>query len=310
MDLALDSAGRTALEGGLGEIRACAKLLLLDSDVPTGQYPMSAEENAHGSLADRLTLLLSVLKNTHGCLSDRLTLLLSVIKASSEHTAFSQYNGNQDLVMTTKYLGVMHNMTDPAQQKDRAMQAIAVVDRLKRSLSETATAKMTILQPTASALGEALKVPGPAVAIFSEEAIRGTSAAPLAQLLSAVEPSLRRMTGAGDWQVISRGTEAPTEGVVRVESSLASVQYERCAKPTVLVIDHITGHEEVPENVVAVLTSSECPDILSHSAVRARNMNVLMAACFDEKVMAEIKTLEHKDVVVAIAGSNITVTLK
>ena len=75
------------------------------------------------------------------------------------------------------------------------------------------------------------------------------------------------------------------------------------------VIDHITGveldvpsllrlhsppnppgQEEVPENVVAVLTSAECPDILSHSAVRARNMSVLMAACFDDTVRGACDT--------------------
>ena len=35
---------------------------------------------------------------------------------------------------------------------------------------------------------------------------------------------------------------------------------------------------------MAVLTSGDCPDVLSHSAVRARNMGVLMAACLSEEV--------------------------
>ena len=46
----------------------------------------------------------------------------------------------------------------------------------------------------------------------------------------------------------------------------------------------LSGNEEVPEGAVAVLTSGDCPDVLSHSAVRARNMGVLMAACLSDEV--------------------------
>ncbi len=42
----------------------------------------------------------------------------------------------------------------------------------------------------------------------------------------------------------------------------------------------------MPEGAVVVLTSGDCPDVLSHSAVRARNMGVLMAACLSDEVRA------------------------
>ena len=46
-----------------------------------------------------------------------------------------------------------------------------------------------------------------------------------------------------------------------------------------------TGHEEVPEGCVAVLSGgASSPDVLSHSAVRARNMGVLLAACHNTQV--------------------------
>ena len=61
------------------------------------------------------------------------------------------------------------------------------------------------------------------------------------QTLPCVILSLRRMVGAGDWHIISRGLEKPVIRLLRVEASLASVQYETCPVPTVLVIDHITG---------------------------------------------------------------------
>ena len=46
----------------------------------------------------------------------------------------------------------------------------------------------------------------------------------------------------------------------------------------------VTGEEEVPDGVVAVLTG-DAPDVLSHLAVRARNMKVCartdIASCSD-----------------------------
>jgi alpha-glucan,water dikinase len=51
-----------------------------------------------------------------------------------------------------------------------------------------------------------------------------------------------------------------------------------------LLIDKITGEEEVPNNVQAiiVLNSADYPDVLAHVSVRARNLKVLLAVLFDE----------------------------
>jgi alpha-glucan,water dikinase len=57
------------------------------------------------------------------------------------------------------------------------------------------------LQTAAEALGPRLGVPAEAVAIFSEEAIRGSPAAPLSQLIAALQPALRSVAGLGAWQV-------------------------------------------------------------------------------------------------------------
>jgi alpha-glucan,water dikinase len=50
----------------------------------------------------------------------------------------------------------------------------------------------------------------------------------------------------------------------------------------------VTGEEEIPEGVVAVLTP-DAPDVLSHVSVRARNMRVLFATCHDNKPLDDIK---------------------
>ncbi len=40
-----------------------------------------------------------------------------------------------------------------------------------------------------------------------------------------------------------------------------------------LVVENVTGEEEIPEGVVGLLTP-DAPDVLSHVSVRARNMKV------------------------------------
>lgn len=56
-------------------------------------------------------------------------------------------------------------------------------------------------------------------------------------------------------------------------ADLDEVQEEVYSEPTVLLANKVSGEEEIPEGVVAVLTP-DAPDVLSHSSVRARNMKV------------------------------------
>lgn len=71
----------------------------------------------------------------------------------------------------------------------------------------------------------------------------------------------------GVWQVIS-----PIAAVGRVKcvEDLSSVQSEEFGEPTVVVAGKVGGDEEIPIGACAVITPATV-DILSHSAVRARN---------------------------------------
>ena len=59
--------------------------------------------------------------------------------------------------------------------------------------------------------------------------------------------------------------------LAQVEAWPAGLQVYK--EPTVLLAKRVSGEEEVPEGVVAVLTP-DAPDVLSHVSVRARNMKV------------------------------------
>ena len=54
------------------------------------------------------------------------------------------------------------------------------------------------------------------------------------------------------------------------------------------------------QGVVALLTPASV-DVLSHSAVRARNGGVVLATCFDAVAIAALDSLSDKTVVVTVA---------
>eukprot|EP00972_Heterocapsa_arctica_P085557 12610863-Heterocapsa_arctica.AAC.1 len=62
--------------------------------------------------------------------------------------------------------------------------------------------------------------------------------------------------------------------------------------PTIFLSGMVSGEEEVPVGVQAVLVrdAASAPDILSHCAVRARNSGVLLATCFDPDITARIES--------------------
>jgi hypothetical protein len=47
---------------------------------------------------------------------------------------------------------------------------------------------------------------------------------------------------------------------------------------TILVLQRLDGAEEVPVGVVGVVVLGQCPDVLSHAAVRARNCRIPVVA--------------------------------
>ena len=172
------------------------------------------------------------------------------------------------------------------------LQATAVIERIRRAISETSDAANTRLQPISSAFGKAFKVDDWAVELFAEEVVRGGPAFAVSLILSAMEPGFRAAAELGAWQLIS---PVDVKGKVVVVANLHEVQDKVYDEPTVLVAKRVTGEEEVPEGAVAVLTP-DAPDVLSHVSVRARNMKVLFAICHEEGTLKEVEDVEGKSI--------------
>ncbi|VAI85789.1 unnamed protein product [Triticum turgidum subsp. durum] len=181
---------------------------------------------------------------------------------------------------------------DMVKQKDDqwALYAKAFLDRTRLALASKGEQYYNMMQPSAEYLGSLLNVEEWAVDIFTEEVIRGGSAATLSALLNRFDPVLRNVAHLGSWQVIS-----PVEvtGYIVVVDKLLSVQNKTYDKPTILVAKSVKGEEEIPDGVVGVITP-DMPDVLSHVSVRARNCKVLFATCFDPNTLSELQGHEGK----------------
>ncbi|GIL62435.1 hypothetical protein Vafri_16667 [Volvox africanus] len=302
LDLALDSALRTAVETNIGPIKRTI------ADGTAIYIAAAARHGSGGSGGDSGRPLAGAF-----AAGGALTQALEVVRLTAENAALSSCP-NDDLVYSNKWLRLLVAQEDPRDAKDRMLQGLAIAERLKRYLADQGAALMGLIQPATDALADRLKLPPEAVKGVGEEVVRGSSGAPLAQLLSCLEPALRQATGGGVWQIVSRGSDRPVlAGRLRVEARLAAVQHEVMREPTVLLVEGITGVEEIPEGCVAVLvgggaSGGGCPDVLSHSAVRARNMAVLLAGCHSPEMVARIKSHAGSRVMVRLEGADVQIS--
>mmetsp|Transcript_44327 Transcript_44327/g.72138 ORF Transcript_44327/g.72138 Transcript_44327/m.72138 type:complete len:1178 (+) Transcript_44327:202-3735(+) len=168
----------------------------------------------------------------------------------------------------------------------------AITDRIKRIVGSVVERYTGLFQPKAEYLGEGCGLEKWVVTLFTEELLRGSPLFSLSTLLGKMDPPLRKCADLGNWQIISPGAGC---GTLEIVDALISVQDKKYDQPTVMVALRISGEEEIPDGVSAVITPDQ-PDILSHCAVRARNQHVLFATCYSSDEIEAIKKLAGRTV--------------
>ena len=168
-----------------------------------------------------------------------------------------------------------------------SLHAKAVVDRIGRALADWTDRLYRLLQPKAEALGQAFGAETWTITLFSEEVVRGSSLGfALSMLLHQAGRILRESAHLGTWQIVSPGRGT---GKVEVVEMLRTVQNKQFTEPVVIVAEKVMGDEELPKEVIAVL-APDVTDLVSHVAVRARNAQVLFAACSDPDVLKGLRS--------------------
>ena len=85
--------------------------------------------------------------------------------------------------------------------------------------------------------------------LFAEELLRSSLFFSLSMILKKTEPEVRQKANLGDWLVISQGRSYGSRGYATRVRNLADVMLHNYERRTVLIVDKITGEEEVPSNV-------------------------------------------------------------
>ncbi|KAH9794976.1 alpha-glucan water dikinase 2 [Citrus sinensis] len=219
--------------------------------------------------------------------------IMSFISLLLESLCLSVVN-NEDLIYCTKdwYRVSESYRTNDAQW---ALQAKAILDRLQLVLAERSQTYQKKFQPSVKYLGCLLGVEKYVIDNFTEELVRAQSEAVLSILINRFEPVLRKVANLGCWQVIS-----PVEvcGFITSVNELITLQNKVYRRPTIIIASRITGEEEIPVGVVAVLTS-DMPDVLSH---------VCFATCFDQNILRNLRLKEGKAVSIRLKSTNLIIS--
>ncbi len=182
----------------------------------------------------------------------------------------------------------------------------ALIDRLDRALGEYTGRLYKLLQPKAESLGKAFQADAWTINLFSEEIIRGTLVSIISLLVDSLQPILRKIADLGDWQIISHGQGA---GYLEIVEQLSTIQDRQFERPTVILAHKVSGYEEIPEGVTAIITPDRI-DLLSHLAIRVRNVGILFAVCYDSETIRHLRSFQGQNISLAVPSSGVVTIAK
>jgi alpha-glucan,water dikinase len=206
---------------------------------------------------------------------------------------------NEELMAATAQWHRVASHGDRWGNKEWGKMALAAADFTALCLEGFADDIVRLVQPLADRFGAACDIDQAYIMNFGEEVVRSQPLFILSPLLQRLGPSLRAAADVGAWQVVSQGSGVAAGKLISMPD-LSSIQGKPPAEPVAILVEKLTGNEDIPENVVAVITGS-ATDVLSHVAIRARAQNVLLASCFDPNILEALRSeLEGKAVEVGV----------
>ena len=200
-----------------------------------------------------------------------------------ENLALSLPSSNEDVVLS---LIDWRRVQDAKRDGDSqwALRAKAVVDRVRLSIALHADGVASDMQPAATHIGEACDIES-----WAGRTLRrgGDSRRTGVRALSGALPARPRTSSGGGHGRVADHLPKDAAGVVLHVEDLRAVMNETFRTPTIIVADKVGGDEEFFAGASAVLTTCSV-DVLSHTAVRARNGGALFATCYDEALLASL----------------------
>lgn len=203
------------------------------------------------------------------------------------------------------------NITDRLKNdtsRNASLKVKSVCSRLMRLLTSIIDYYNKYFDCRAKYFGKECSVDEYYVNMFAEEMIRGSIFFALSMLLKKIEPIIRVNANLGDWIIISRGKlDAIITGHLILVKDLHTVQFEKYKEKTIILTENVSGNEEVPDNCTGliIVKTENYPDILAHVSVRARNLLVPFAVCFNETKANQMLSLLNNRVELKMIGQNV-----
>eukprot|EP00828_Plagiopyla_frontata_P040543 TRINITY_DN5527_c0_g1_i9.p1 TRINITY_DN5527_c0_g1~~TRINITY_DN5527_c0_g1_i9.p1 ORF type:complete len:844 (-),score=166.05 TRINITY_DN5527_c0_g1_i9:182-2713(-) len=100
------------------------------------------------------------------------------------------------------------------------------------------------------------------------------------------------------------------QGKIIYQFALMDVQFKTYEEKTILIVENISGEEEVPNNVSGIIIINESnnyPDLLAHVSVRARNLKILLIACLNKQLQEKITNFQGKYVSIETMDNNLSI---
>lgn len=213
---------------------------------------------------------------------------------------------DEDMRVCSKFWNAIDFSAAESGDQYALLKAVAAIERVSAMVALQGSSIYQLTQSKADKVGHACNLKDSMVRNFAEEVIRGELAFSISSFVRELESRFRKSGGLANWQVVSA---CPASGVLREFSADEDrAQLANLSPPTgkdgskwVLIVDELDGSEDLSDSIAAVLTPSVV-DVLSHIGIRARNQEVLLATCFVEESLNEIRKLTGNEVEVSIDG--------
>jgi len=185
--------------------------------------------------------------------------------------------------------------------REQIMIIKASVDRIKRLLGQAIDIYTDLFDGKAKYLGSALNLDGKTIDLFTEEIIRNSIFFVVSLAFKKLDTFFKNSGIFPSCNIISNFPNKTGRFLIVSSISQANPQYN---EQTILLVKKVSGEEEIPIGVTAIISTSEL-DVLAHISIRARNSKTLLITCPDDEVVDSYKHLVNEIVKVDLIGGKI-----
>lgn len=240
-------------------------------------------------LEDFSFVLLGRLNNHFETLKDSIPWksALSSLGLAIENLRLSGFDSEECLAIESELRNWSHELaTQNREHHDREELLLlkSTLERCSRLAEDYCNKILSLFPEKAERLGRALGVAVHAIRVFSESDIRSHPVFQASNLAGLLLKSIRTAANLSPWDVIVPGKAS---GRLVYAVGFGNLP-DKHGGPLIALLEKAEGDEEIPAWVTGIIVAHEIPH-LSHIAVRARQNNVVFAACEDRERFEELK---------------------